>query len=47
MSICVVMLWIVVSAGTLKGVISGQMFHAPCLAELRPKEDEKDVGKVA
>ncbi|KAL4930493.1 TDT family transporter [Aspergillus undulatus] len=37
-SICVVVLWLVVSAGTLKGVVSGRMFEAPCLAELRAKE---------
>ncbi|OJJ08631.1 hypothetical protein ASPVEDRAFT_57662 [Aspergillus versicolor CBS 583.65] len=46
-SLCVVALWIVVSVGTLKGVISGQMFHAPCLAELGVNEDGKDDSKVA
>ncbi|KAL4791362.1 voltage-dependent anion channel [Aspergillus venezuelensis] len=52
-SLCVVVLWLVVSAGTLKGVVSGQMFQAPCLAELRAKaqaeaqEEVKDVVKIA
>ncbi|KAL4911832.1 voltage-dependent anion channel [Aspergillus aurantiobrunneus] len=46
-SLCVVVLWIMVSAGTLKGVVSGQMFHAPCFAELEAKENADDVVKVA
>ncbi|KAL4801970.1 voltage-dependent anion channel [Aspergillus unguis] len=46
-TLCVVVLWIVVSAGTLKGVITGTMFEAPCLADSGTKEDAKDVVKVA
>jgi hypothetical protein len=38
----------VVSVGTLKGVVSGQIFQAPCLADMRPKGDDKDaIVKVA
>ncbi|KAL2838990.1 voltage-dependent anion channel [Aspergillus pseudoustus] len=44
LSVCVVILWIGVSLGTLKGVISGQIFHAPCLADLRRKKDVRDVA---
>ncbi|KAJ0423297.1 voltage-dependent anion channel [Aspergillus carlsbadensis] len=44
LSVCVVILWIVVSVGTLKGVVSGRIFHAPCLADLRPKKDVRDVA---
>ncbi|KAL5358893.1 sulfite efflux pump SSU1 [Aspergillus floccosus] len=39
-SLCVVVLWGVVSVGTLKGVVSGRMFYAPCLAELGERERE-------
>ncbi|KAL4975947.1 voltage-dependent anion channel [Aspergillus desertorum] len=47
-ALCVVALWVVVSVGTLKGVVSGQMFQAPCLADMRPMGEEKDaVVKVA
>ncbi|KAL4869713.1 hypothetical protein BDV12DRAFT_196141 [Aspergillus spectabilis] len=45
LSLCVVILWLVVSIGTLKGVMSGQMFQAPCLAYLRAKEEEKTLSK--
>lgn len=36
-SVAVVLLWIVVAAGTAKGVWSGKLFYAPCLENL-PKE---------
>ncbi|KAI9372122.1 voltage-dependent anion channel [Aspergillus egyptiacus] len=42
-SLCVVLLWIVVSVGTLKGVVTGTIFGAPCLADMKPKENGKDV----
>ncbi|KAJ5778674.1 hypothetical protein N7520_001920 [Penicillium odoratum] len=45
-SLCVVLLWVIVSIGTLLGVISGKIFFAPCLAGLRVVE-EKEVGKAA
>ncbi|KAL2864942.1 TDT family transporter [Aspergillus lucknowensis] len=47
LSLCVVVLWVVVSMGTLKGVIAGHIFHAPCLADLRTKEDGQDIAKTA
>ncbi|KAF7622501.1 hypothetical protein AFLA_009038 [Aspergillus flavus NRRL3357] len=46
-SLCVVVLWVVVSVGTLKGVVSGQLFVAPCLANLKIKEEDKDVTRAA
>jgi tellurite resistance protein TehA-like permease len=46
-SLCVVVLWMVVSIGTLKGVVSGKLFFAPCLADLKLKEEDKDVAKAA
>jgi hypothetical protein len=45
LSIFVVILWIIVSIGTLKGVVSGKLFVAPCLADLRV--EDKDAGKTA
>ncbi|KAJ5392483.1 hypothetical protein N7509_007973 [Penicillium cosmopolitanum] len=35
LSVLVVMLWMVVSMGTLRGVVSGKLFHAPCLGDLK------------
>ncbi|KAL1964832.1 hypothetical protein VTN77DRAFT_6334 [Rasamsonia byssochlamydoides] len=48
-SIAVTILWIVVSVGTVKGVLSGKLFYAPCLADLRVRksEEEKDGSKAA
>ncbi len=37
----VVLLWIVVAAGTAKGAWSGKLFFAPCLANLKQHDDEK------
>jgi hypothetical protein len=37
----------VVSIGTLKGAVSGRLFFAPCLADLKLKEEDKDVAKAA
>ncbi|KAL2812149.1 voltage-dependent anion channel [Aspergillus granulosus] len=45
-TLCVVVLWIAIGVGTLKGVITGTIFHAPCLADLRSKEKEQDIIKV-
>ncbi|KAL6230155.1 hypothetical protein BDW75DRAFT_223396 [Aspergillus navahoensis] len=41
LSVCVVILCIVVSLGTLKGMLEGHIFHAPCLADLGAKKDER------
>ncbi|KAM0563581.1 hypothetical protein ACHAPJ_001305 [Fusarium lateritium] len=36
-SLAVVLLWMVVATRTLKLVVTGEMFHAPCLKDLREK----------
>jgi hypothetical protein len=36
-----------VSVGTLRGVVSGKLFVAPCLGDLRVVEEDKDIGKAA
>ncbi|KAJ6032938.1 uncharacterized protein N7446_008769 [Penicillium canescens] len=46
LSLFVVVLWVIVSLGTLKGTVSGKLFFAPCLADLRIEED-KDASKAA
>ena len=43
-------MWLVVAAGTVRGVVSGKMFFAPCLGTdlyLKKARDEKIAGKVA
>lgn len=35
------------SVGTLKGIVSGKIFFAPCLADLRLPEEDKDAVKAA
>ncbi|KAJ5621927.1 hypothetical protein N7528_005159 [Penicillium herquei] len=47
LALFVVLLWIIVSIGTLRGVISGRLFFAPCLADLRVLEADKEAGKAA
>jgi hypothetical protein len=37
----------IVSVGTLKGAVSGKLFHAPCLGDLRVAEEDKDACKAA
>lgn len=37
LSVTVVILWVVVAGGTAKGAWSGELFHAPCLANLKEK----------
>ncbi|KAI9716398.1 MAG: hypothetical protein M1828_000340 [Chrysothrix sp. TS-e1954] len=41
---CVVVLWAVCAAGTVRGVWSGKLFYAPCLKALRRENVEK--GRV-
>jgi tellurite resistance protein TehA-like permease len=36
-SCAVFLLWLLVAAGTVKGAISGKLFYAPCLQNLKPK----------
>ncbi|GAD95149.1 sulfite efflux pump SSU1 [Paecilomyces variotii No. 5] len=48
LSVCVVLLWIVVSVGTLKRAVTGEIFQAPCLAEMKSKQEEnRDISKAA
>ncbi|KAJ5580235.1 malate permease [Penicillium hispanicum] len=47
LSVFVVVLWIIVSGGTLRGVVSGRLFYAPCLADLQAPTEEKYGSKAA
>lgn len=47
LSLCVVVLWIVVSIGTLRGVVSGRLFFAPCLGDLKARDNENKDGTKA
>ncbi|KAK0391113.1 hypothetical protein NLU13_0615 [Sarocladium strictum] len=38
LSLSVVLLWIAVASRTLRMAVSGEMFHAPCLKDLRDKD---------
>jgi tellurite resistance protein TehA-like permease len=40
----VVILWVVIAAGTARGVYSGELFHAPCLANLEPETPTEPQG---
>lgn len=41
----VVALWIVVAIGTAKGAVSGELFYAPCLRNLKVEKDhDQEVG---
>lgn len=42
-SVAVILLWIVVAAGTAKGAYSGELFYAPCLKNLK-KDDQLPKG---
>lgn len=46
-SAAVVLLWIVVTVGTVKGAISGELFYAPCLANLKRQQQEEEVREDA
>lgn len=46
-STAVILLWIVVAAGTAKGAWSGKLFFAPCLANLKKKEEEENSDSTA
>jgi tellurite resistance protein TehA-like permease len=38
-SVAVILLWIVVAIGTMRGAWDGKLFYAPCLANLKRDED--------
>jgi len=40
----VILLWIVVAVGTVKGAYSGELFYAPCAANLQSKEQVPDTN---
>ncbi|KAF2435983.1 C4-dicarboxylate transporter/malic acid transport protein-like protein [Tothia fuscella] len=50
-STCVILLWVVVAAGTARGAWNGKLFFAPCLRNLKQKEDgsveDSNVSKAA
>ena len=39
-SVAVILLWCVVTIGTIRGVIDGRLFEAPCLVNLPKKDDD-------
>lgn len=41
-AVMVMLLWVVVAAGTLRGAWNGKLFYAPCLKNLPPKNQESD-----
>ncbi|PGH14602.1 hypothetical protein AJ79_02937 [Helicocarpus griseus UAMH5409] len=41
LSLCVVLLWIIVSLGTIRALIAGKLFYAPCLSDLRIQRKKK------
>jgi tellurite resistance protein TehA-like permease len=43
-SVAVILLWCVVAAGTARGAWTGQLFYAPCLANL--KSEHVDKGRI-
>ncbi|ETN42884.1 uncharacterized protein HMPREF1541_02042 [Cyphellophora europaea CBS 101466] len=45
-AVSVVLLWIIVAAGTARGAWRGHLFNAPCLKNLKPAE-QKDVTEAA
>ncbi|KAF2116107.1 sulfite transporter Ssu2 [Lophiotrema nucula] len=46
-SVAVILLWCVVAVGTARGAWDGKLFHAPCLANLPKKEEDKDEEESA
>lgn len=42
-AVAVVLLWIVVAAGTARGAWKGHLFNAPCLRNLKASEQQPAV----
>jgi len=42
-AVCVILLWCVVAAGTIRGMVDGRLFIAPCLSSLRTKRQQNEV----
>jgi len=38
----VFLLWLVVAFATAKGAVSGKLFYAPCLQNLKPRVDSQE-----
>ncbi|KLJ06235.1 hypothetical protein EMPG_10345 [Blastomyces silverae] len=47
LTLCVLILWLIVSAGTIREVITGRVFFAPCLSDLRVKRKKKPRIKAS
>lgn len=51
LTVTIVMMWLVIAAGTIRGVISGKMFFAPCLGTdlyaKRKKTEQQPDAKLA
>ncbi|OAT00173.1 uncharacterized protein BDCG_16500 [Blastomyces dermatitidis ER-3] len=47
LTLCVLILWIIVSAGTIREVITGRVFFAPCLSDMRVKRKKKSRIKAS
>jgi hypothetical protein len=45
LAISVMLLWIVVSIGTVKNILYGNLFEAPCLREIEKKANAIAVEK--
>lgn len=41
-AIAVIILWIVVAIGTIRGAVSGELFYAPCLANLKDSDEGRN-----
>lgn len=46
-AVAVICLWVVVAAGTARGAWRGHLFYAPCLRNLRPEDQVRDVSRDA
>ncbi|KAI1908299.1 Plasma membrane sulfite pump involved in sulfite metabolism [Ophidiomyces ophidiicola] len=40
-SVSVVILWLIVTAGTIKGIVTQKIFYAPCLSDLRVSKSQR------
>lgn len=47
LAVAVVLLWIVVAAGTAKGAWKGHLFYAPCLKNLKRDEDLTNTKEIS
>jgi len=42
-AVAVCLLWIVVAIGTVRGALSRKLFYAPCLQNLKPRQDSQET----